>query len=259
MTTADHESGLKARLRAGALTVGTFLKTPHPGVAEILARSALDVVCLDAEHAPFDRGDVDAGVAMLRAGGMPSLVRVPSAEPARLLSALDSGATGVLVPHIRSAADAEAAARAAHFGPGGRGYAGSTRAAGFAGRPIAEHLATSRARTVVIGQIEDAEALDDLDAIMAVDGLDAVFVGRIDLTVSLGATRPDAPEVVAAVETIMATARAAGRTVGMFTPTVEEALAWREKGARLFLLGSDQNFLMSGAAGLAAAFAHAKP
>jgi 2-keto-3-deoxy-L-rhamnonate aldolase RhmA len=247
-------SVLKRRLAAGETVVGTFLKTPHSAAAEILARTPLGVVCIDAEHAPFDRRDVDAAVMALGAGGMPSLVRTPSADPAHILSALDCGATGVVVPHIRTAAEAEAAVRAAHFGPGGRGYAGSTRAAGFAGRPIAEHMARSRAATVVVAQIEDAEALSALDAIMAVDGLDAVFIGRIDLTVSLGADRPDAPEVVEAVEAIVAAARAAGRPVGMFTPTVAEALSWREKGASLFLLGSDQSFMLAGAAALADAF-----
>ena len=165
----------------------------------------------------------------------------------------------MLIPHIRDGAEAEAAVRAAHFGPGGRGYAGSTRAAGFAGRPIAEHLARSRAETAVIGQIEDAEALGALDDILAVEALDAVFIGRIDLTVSLGETRPDAPAVVEAVETITAKAVEAGRAVGMFTPTVEEARAWRDKGASFFLLGSDQSFALAGATALSAAFAQPKP
>ncbi len=246
-----NKTSFKEKLRSGRVVVGTFLKTPHPIVAEVLSRTPLDVVCIDAEHAPFDRGDVDAAVAAFRVGGTASLVRVPSADPTHLLSALDSGATGVVVPHVSDGADAEAAVRAAHFGPGGRGYAGSTRAAGFAGTPIADHLARSRAETAVVGQIEDAEALAVLDDILSVDGLDAVFIGRIDLTVSLGAARPDAPEVVEAVEEIVARARAAGRRVGMFTPTVEEARRWRDKGASFFLLGSDHGFIMSGAAALA--------
>ena len=244
-------AGFRAALRARRPLVGTFLKTPAQVVAEVLGRSALDVVCVDAEHAPFDRGDVDAALVGLRLGDMPALVRTPSADPQHILSALDSGATGVLIPHVRSAAEAEAAARAARFGPGGRGYAGSTRAAGFGAARMPDHLARSGAETAVVAQIEDAEALDALDAIMAVEGIDAVFVGRIDLTVSLGAEGPDAPEVVEAVGAIVAAAGRAGRAVGMFAPTVAEARRWRDRGASLFLMGSDHAFMLSGAAALA--------
>ena len=254
MTEATAVSRFKNRLTGGHRLVGTFLKTPAPVMAEVLGRSGLDVVCVDAEHAAFDRAQLDAVLAILRLTDMPALVRIPAARPEHILTALDSGAAGVLVPHVTSADQAAAIVRAAHFGAGGRGYAGSTRAAGFAGRPIGEHMARSAAETTVVAQIEDLEALAAIDEILAVDGIDAVFIGRIDLTVALGETAPDAPAVVAAVETIVDKARAAGRTVGMFTPTVEEAVAWQAKGASFFLLGSDQGFVLNGARGLSAAF-----
>jgi 2-keto-3-deoxy-L-rhamnonate aldolase RhmA len=135
-----------------------------------------------------------------RAGGVPSLVRPASAAAHELLNALDCGVDGVVVPHIRSVQEAVELARTAHYGPGGRGFAGSTRAAGYGLIPIGEHPANSRTRTTVIAQIEDAEALDEIEAIAAVEGIDALFVGRIDLTISLGCTSPDDPRVVAAVD-----------------------------------------------------------
>ena len=88
--------------------------------------------------------------------------------------------------------------------PGGRGYAGSSRAARYGLASMTEHRAASAARTVVIAQIEDVEALDELDAIASTPGLDALFVGRIDLTVALDAASPDAPEVIAAVDRVIA-------------------------------------------------------
>ncbi len=254
MSETNAVSRFKSRLTGGERLVGTFFKTPAPVMAEVLGQSGLDVVCVDAEHAAFDRGSLDAVLAVLRLKDMPALVRIPAARPEHILTALDAGAVGVVVPHVTSAAEAAAVVKAAHFGPGGRGYAGSTRAAGFAGRPIGAHLARSAAETVVVAQIEDLEALDALDEILAVDGIDALFIGRIDLTVALGETSSDAPAVVAAVERIVARARAAGRTVGMFTPTVDEAVAWQAKGASFFLLGSDQGFVLAGANALAAAF-----
>jgi 2-keto-3-deoxy-L-rhamnonate aldolase RhmA len=237
----------RERLHAGQKLVGTFVKTPAPVVTEVLARSGLDLLVLDAEHAPFGRAELDGCLAIAAALQMPTLVRVPSAEPALILNALDCGATGVMVPHVASVAAARAAVAACHHGPGGRGYAGSTRAAGFAGRSIAEQLERARRSTAVVVQIEDAEALDTIDGIAGVPGIDALFVGRIDLTVSLGQTDPAHSTVVAAVERICAAGRAAGVPVGMFVTTTEEAKLWMERGATLFVLSSDHTFLLSGA------------
>ncbi|QMW23572.1 HpcH/HpaI aldolase family protein [Sandaracinobacteroides saxicola] len=239
----------KAQVRGGALTVGTWLKTPHPTVAEVLALSPLDCLVLDAEHAPFGRAELDACVRA--AGAKPVLIRPESAAPAHLLQALDYGAAGVIVPHVRSAAEARAIVRACHFGPGGRGYAGTTRSAGFGTRAMATNRADA-AHVTVIAQIEDAEALDEIEAIARVDGLDALFIGRADLTISLDAASPDDPRVVAAVEAILAAGRAAGKAIGMFLPRPGDAALWRGKGASLFLLASDHDFLLAGAKALAA-------
>ena len=241
---------LKDRIAAGEALLGTFLKTPSPILVEVLATCGLDLVCLDAEHAPFDRGDLDLCIMAARAGGLPVLVRTQTAAPEHILNALDCGADGVLLPHIRSAAEAAAAAIAAAYGPGGRGYAGSSRAARYGLAPMGEHRAASAARTVVIAQIEDVAALDEIDAIAATPGIDALFVGRIDLTVALDAASPDAPEVIAAVDRILAAGAAAGRPIGMFVPRNEDVAGWRDKGARLFLQGSDHAFLRAGAAAL---------
>lgn len=247
----------KSRLVSGAPLLGTFIKTPHPHVVEVLAMTGLDCLCLDAEHAPFDRRDLDACILAARAGGMAVLVRPASAAAHDILNALDCGADGVLVPHVRSAAEAAAVAASVHYGPGGnhahRGYAGSSRSAGYGTRTIPDHLEASAATSVVIAQIEDLEALDEIDAIAAVPGIDALFIGRIDLTIALGCTSPDDPKVISAVERILAACRAAGRACGMFTPRPTDVPNWQGQGARLFLLGSDHGFLREGAASLARA------
>ena len=244
------KSPLKARLAAGELIVGTFIKTPSPMLVEVLSLSALDCLCLDAEHSPFDRADLDACIFAARAGDMDVIVRVPSAAPEHVLNALDCGATGVLVPHVRSASEARAVAKACHYGRGGRGYAGSSRAAGYAATSIAQHKANSRAHTVVIAQIEDPEAVEAIDEIAAVEGIDALYIGRVDLTVAYGAERLDDARVVTAMETVCAAARQCNRPVGMYLARPEEVALWRDKGATLFLLGSDHGFLLSGAAEL---------
>ncbi|PHX99214.1 MAG: aldolase [Rhodospirillaceae bacterium] len=240
----------RARLQRRETMVGTWIKTPSATVCEVLSRTELDVLALDAEHAPFGRAELDGCLAMCFALGKPTLVRVSSSNPSHILNALDCGATGVLVPHITTPDAAKAIVRASHYGRGGRGYAGSTRAAGFAGRPISEQIARSEMHTTVIAQIEDAEALECINDIAAVKGIDALFVGRIDLTVSLGKTSPDHPDVIAAVETVCAAGLGAGIPVGMFLANPAEAKTWVPRGASLFILASDHGFLLSGARNL---------
>ena len=254
MTGKSSDSGFVDQLGGAEPIVGTWIKTPAPVVCEVLCRTGLDMLVLDAEHAPFGRAELDGCVAIARALGKPVLIRVPEASPAIILNALDCGADGIFVPHVVTAEDAASAVRNAHHGPGGRGYAGSTRAAEFGGRPLAEQLQRARARTAVIAQIEDAEALAHVEAVVKVPGLSAVFVGRVDLTVSLGKTSLDDPEVVRAVESIVRAARGAGLPVGMFVANLAEIPRWREEGVGFFVLSSDHAFLQAGAKSLLATF-----
>ncbi len=251
--TEDNKSRFRQRLINRELLVGSWVKTPSPIVCEVLGKTDLDALCLDAEHAPFGRTELDACIAAIRATNVTPLVRVPSADPHDILNALDCGATGIVVPHVRTVADAEAVCQRSLYGPGGRGFAGSSRAAGFAGKAIADQLKESAEQTTIIAQIEDVDALNVIDEIAAVERLDCLFIGRIDLTVALGKTDPSDPVVVEAVDKVCAAGRNAGKAVGMFVSDVEEARHWTEKGASLFLLASDQAFLIAGARNLVSA------
>ena len=242
----------REKLRAGDLLAGTWIKTPHPHVVEVLSLSSLDCLVLDAEHAPFDRAALDLCILAARAGGKSVLVRPQSASHEQILNALDCGADGVILPHIRTAAEAADAVKACHYVSGGRGYAGSSRAAGYASKGMAKHRADAKG-VIVIAQIEDIEGVENIEAIAAVDGIDALFIGRADLTISYAADTPDDAIVVDAVERIVAAGKAAGRTTGMFLGRVGDVAMWREKGASLFILGSDHDFLLQGAAKLAEA------
>jgi len=244
---------LKQAITEQTPLLGTFIKTPHPHVIEVLASSGLDCLCLDAEHAPFDRRDLDTCILAARCAGIPVVVRTPSSASHHILNALDCGADGIVVPHVRTREEAERIARSVHYGPGGRGYAGSSRAAGYGSRTIAQHMQASAEKSVLIAQIEDLEALEEIDAIAAVPGIDALFVGRIDLTVALGATSADDPRVIDAVRKIVLACTSRGKPVGMFTPKPEDVPMWRKQGVSLFLLGSDHTFLRSGAAALRSA------
>lgn len=241
---------LKQRLAKRDRLIGTFVKTPSPIIVEVLGLTGLDCLCIDAEHAPFDRLAIDACVAAARAADKDVVVRIPALSPEHVLNALDCGATGIVAPHVRSAEEARELARMSHYGAGGRGYAGSSRAAGYTTRSMAAHRQASAERTVVIAQIEDPEAIDAIDEIAAVDGIDALFVGRVDLTVAYGAESQDDPRVLAGVEAVCAAGLRHGRPVGMFLARIEDVPYWASRGASLFLLGSDHGFLLAGAADL---------
>ena len=241
----------KARLNAREALFGVFVKTPHPSVVEALAAGGVDCVCLDAEHGPFDRGDLDMSLMAAHLHDVAAIVRVPSGAAHEILNALDLGAAGVLVPHVRSVEQARAVALSAAYGPGGRGYAGGTR--GNMGEAISARLKKAAEETSVIVQIEDIEAVPEADAIAALPGIDALFIGRVDLTVGMGETDVKAPRVMETVGDLTQRIVAQGRAVGMFTPDISEVPGWKKLGASLFLLGSDHGFITAGARQMRAA------
>lgn len=240
---------LRQRWLRGERLVGTFVKTTSHQIVEVLARSGLDFIVLDAEHAPFDRGSLDSALLAARALGLPALVRIPDITPGTVLAMLDMGAEGVLIPHITDAAVAAKVARSARYQDGMRGFSNSHRAADY-GRPdLAQYLREADARALVIAQIEDRAALGDLDVLMSAPGIDGFLIGRADLMVSLGAVSLDAPEVVHAVGCIAAAARAAKRPLGLFLPAADPAELARYSvlGTSLFVIGSDQSLMKQSA------------
>jgi 2-keto-3-deoxy-L-rhamnonate aldolase RhmA len=238
------------RLRARDTIIGTFVKTPSSIIAEVLALSELGAFCIDTEHAPFGRLELDQSIAAFRAADKPVLVRTADDSPREIRNALDCGATGIVVPHVTSAIQARAIVKAAHFGDGGRGYAGSPRAAGYTTKPMADHIADSRERTTVIVQIEDIAALDNVAEIAAVEGVDCLFIGRADLAVGMQKAVSDS-DVLDAVKKICSDAAGGTAAIGMFTPNIAELASWRDRGASLFLLSSDQSMILAGANALA--------
>lgn len=247
-------SSFRSRLLAREPLIGAWVKTPSSIIADVLGMTGLDCVCLDAEHAPFDRLSIDGCLSSLRASDMPALVRPPSSAPEHILNALDCGAAGIVAPHIGSQEEADGLSAACRYGAGGRGFAGSSRAAGYTTRPMSEHLKRSNAETAVIAQIEDLEALREIDAIAGVEGVDCLFVGRIDLTVAHGAASPTDDVVIDAVQLICAAGMRHQRPVGMFVGDLNEIPRWRKAGASLFILKSDHAFILDGARALRADF-----
>jgi 2-keto-3-deoxy-L-rhamnonate aldolase RhmA len=236
-------ANFRARLLERQTLVGTFLKTPTGHGVEIIGDAGFDFVVIDQEHAPFDRGSTDVALAVAHARGLPALVRVSG--PETILSVLDGGATGILMPHVTSAEQARAVVGACRYS-GGRGFATSTRAGRYTAIPTWQHIDRADAQTVVIAQIEDVAALPQAAAIAAVDGIDSLFIGRGDLTAAFGDRESDRP-VREASATVAAAARAAGKVISVHTGQAGEAPYLRGLGATVFVLSSDQGFLRQGA------------
>lgn len=239
----------KARLVARDPLVGCLVKTPHPTVVEVLGATDLDFLVLDGEHSPFDRTTIDACMLAARAINCPVLVRVPDDTPSFILHVLDCGAAGVVVPHVTSPQQAERLTSAMRYAPGGRGIAGTTRAGGYGTRPLPKHRALANDEVALICQIEDREGVERFSEIAAIEGVDALFVGRADLTVSYGLDDFAAPQIAAICGKVLG---AKGAATGLYCGPAENPAPWRAKGASFVVTGSDHTFLIAGAKALAA-------
>jgi len=247
ISTGIYSMSLKQRMAAGERLVGTFLKTPAYELIEVLAKAGLDFLVLDAEHAPFDRARMDQCLAIGRALDFPLLVRVPDALPSSILQALDSGAVGVVVPHVDSAEKAAAVAKSARFGHGGRGFAGSTRWAGFATRKADDVLAQSASETVVVVQIEEPEGVEASNAIAAIEGVDALFAGPADLAVCYGTTDQTSASVRGAMRDTGASAKAHGKSYMTFAANAAPTEELHGLGVNMFCIASEHAFMLQGA------------
>lgn len=246
----SKEKCLRNRILNREKLAGIFIKTPAYEVVEILAKSGLDFGVLDAEHSPFDRGRLDACLAIARALNFPMLVRVHAGRPENILTALDSGATGIVVPHVDTMEKALDIAKAARFGHGGRGISGATRWAGYSSRSLAELIEVSHRETVVIAQIEEPEGVEIAAEIAAIDGIDGLFVGPADLAVCYGDTSPTSERVQNAMQKVGDCARDNGKALMTFAPDAKGAEVLRRLGVTAFVAASDQTHMFNGAKAL---------
>ncbi|MGF7178128.1 HpcH/HpaI aldolase family protein [Azospirillum doebereinerae] len=235
-------TSFRKRLAQGEDVFGIFAKTASHQTVEVLGRSGLDFIVIDAEHAPFSRSDLDLCILAAIATGLPALVRIPEISEAAILTALDLGAAGVMVPHVQNAGQAARAVSAAKYA-GRRGFSNSPRAGDYGLRPIAPHAKESDASVAVIAMIEDMAGIDNIPEIAAVDGIDALFIGRVDLTIALGRYDVGHPDVEAAVQRIFAAAPQLGKPLGALADSPALCPPLHENGVRMFLLGTDQGLL----------------
>lgn len=244
----ERAARFRHRVRDGEPLFGTFLGIGSQASAELCGRAGFDWCLVDLEHGLGTEATMAGELVAVELTGATALVRVESASALRISRALDHGAAGIMVPQLRSAADAAAAVRCVRYPPqGGRGVALSVRGAGY-GEALASEVAELNAALTTLVQIENADALADVEAIAAVDGVDVLFVGPNDLTHSLGIPgRFEDPVYLDALAAVGRAANAADCAAGVMLSSPAQVAAHLELGYTFFALSTDGGLLHSAA------------
>jgi 4-hydroxy-2-oxoheptanedioate aldolase len=238
--------------------VGTFSAIPHPVAIEVTAATGLDFLCIDWEHSQISREKIEDLIRAADVHRVPAMVRVPGHTPEWTAAVLDAGAAGVLVPRISTAAQAKAAVMATRYPPVGERGVGPGRASAY-GYRIPDYLKAANDSIVLAIQVETAEGLANIEESVAVEGVDVIFIGPGDLSVSIDAMGPaGADKLNAAISKIATTARAAGKAVGIFRPSADDVGKWSAAGISFYMLASDTMFLGAALAAGAKAAREAK-
>ena len=230
---------LKQRLEGGESVVGTFVGIPSPIVAEAAVLAGLDFAVIDQEHGPVSAETALSMCASTQQAGGAPIVRVRGNDQPEIQRALDVGAAGVQVPQVETRADAEAAADAARFAPTGtRGLNPYVRAGEYGGTP--DYTDEQNDETLLIVHVEGEAGLDNVDDILAVDGIDMIFLGPYDLSQALGVPGDVTADVVVdTMEDVRQRAADAGKIVGAYADTPAIASEWVDVGVQYVTVSVD--------------------
>jgi 4-hydroxy-2-oxoheptanedioate aldolase len=244
----------KQALLEGRQQIGLWCSLPGPYVAEAMAGSGFDWMLFDTEHSPGDPVTVLAQLQAVAPYPVSPVVRPASNDAVLIKRFLDIGAQTLLIPYVQNVAEAKAAVAAMRYPPAGiRGVAASTRATRF-GR-VADYGKRAHEQLCLLVQVETREALDQLEGIANVDGVDGVFIGPGDLAASLGHVgAPGHPEVQSAIEDAIGRIRACGKPAGILTPDLAYAKRCIQFGTTFTAVGADVGILARATENLARQF-----
>jgi 4-hydroxy-2-oxoheptanedioate aldolase len=240
-------NAFKAAIAEGRRQIGFWLSLGSPTVAELVAGAGYDWILIDTEHAPNEVPDVIDQLRALEGGTATPVVRPAWNDPVLIKRLLDAGASTLLVPYVRNAEEAARAVAATRYPPRGiRGVATITRASRY-GR-VSDYARQAASELCVIVQLETRASLDELEAIAAVPGLDALFIGPSDLAADMGHLGESGhPEVQAAIADAVARSARSGKPVGTFAPLEADARRYLEMGMTFAAVGNDAVVLRQGA------------
>jgi 4-hydroxy-2-oxoheptanedioate aldolase len=236
------QNSVKAKLAAGGAVAGSFINIDSPGIVEIIALAGLDFVVPDCEHSTITPESAEHLYRAAQVHGIPAFTRVGENIQQVIQKHLDAGSLGVQMPLINNAIDAQRAVDAVKYPPvGKRGLAG-VRANRFGMKePLSEYTEAANRETLVVVQIETLEGIANADEIIAVPGVDVVFLGPTDLSVALGVHgQVKHPKVLETVETLARKAIAGGKVAGTISRNVDDFNYWRDRGVRYHITGASQ-------------------
>ena len=229
-----RHNSTKEKLQNGETVYGCFMRYPNAALAEVLGYCGWDFIVFDGEHGTIEPADCEGMVRAAELQGVTPIVRVPVNQPHVILRFLDTGAQGLHVPMVRSAADAERVVQSAKYQPrGSRGLA-AVRSADYAQRvPFGQYVREANAETLVCVHIETEDSVEQLAEIVKIDGLDVIFIGPTDLSNSLGFPGDiQHPKVQLALQRCVETVRGSGPALGIMVPNADAARQWKKLGAR---------------------------
>ena len=244
-TVKRNKTPFAERLRRGDLLLGTLVSLPSPEVSEILAHAGIDWLFIDAEHGAFNPQQAQG---MLQAAGeCPCVIRVPSDDEVWIKKALDIGAAGIIVPQVHTADQAQQIVRACKYSPAGTRGVGIGRAHRY-GMEFEHYIKNANRQTAIIVQAESKQAVDNIVAIAAVKGVDAIFIGPYDLSASLNRIgRVTDPKVIRAIDRVIKACKATGVRLGYFGVSAEAVKPCIRKGFTLITAGMDALFVTKSA------------
>ena len=234
-------------MRRGEPSIGSWMSMAHPSIAEILALAGYDWIVIETEHTAIDVSEVLRLIIAIEQRGSVPLVRLAWNDPIQAKAVLDSGAAGVLVPMVNTKADAELAVSMTKYPPLGYRGVGLARAQGY-GINFDAYVTNANADTLLLVQIEHREAVENIEQILSVTGIDGVFIGPYDLSLSLGIPgRLNHPDILAAKQKVLTATLAHGLIAGMHFVQPQTAASDCQKaiseGYRFIALGTDILFL----------------
>lgn len=240
---------VKQALRRGEPVIGTMIsEVGAPGVVWLFANSGFDFVFIDMEHGTFELPTVADMIKVARLAGTVPLVRVPDLAYHLVARVLDAGAMGIMLPRVEERAQVEQLVSFMKYPPVGVRGASATRGhTNYGGAGPQELVAHMNEHTLVILQIERKRAVENIDQLLTVPGVDAAVIGPFDLTISLGENDTRAPTVGAAIQTVVSAAQRHGVAAGIHSHDAAEVLGWRARGMTMLTCNSDMGFLTAGA------------
>ncbi|MFC5703311.1 HpcH/HpaI aldolase/citrate lyase family protein [Cohnella faecalis] len=237
-----RKNKLKEKIRGGEPVFGLFVSIPHPIVIELIGYAEFDFVIIDCEHASTNMETIEEMIRAAELMDITPLVRISKVDRNEILKVLDSGAQGIVIPHVESKEQVEEAVRCAYYHPIGMRSLNSGRPGAFAKYSLTDYIAEANEELMIVPMIESVEGVSWSESILSVPHIDFVLEGAADLSQSLGVPwDTEHPKVQEALETLHEASERCGVPYAVVSRNLDSHVKWAKKGTNIFVLGDDRN------------------